>query len=139
LLNQQTFGNPHSASRSSSDTTDLVERTRTAILQYFKAARDYTAIFTLNASAALKLVGESYPFAPGGTLLMTVDNHNSVNGIREFARAKGASVDYAPLTVPELRIDEAALMNCLDAAKDSRPNLFALPAQSNFSGVKHSL
>ena len=31
-----------------------------------------------------------------------------MNGIREFARAKGAAVDYAPLTVPELRIDRAA-------------------------------
>ena len=52
-----------------------------------------------------KLVGEAYPFAAGGRLLLTVDNHNSVNGIREFARAKGATVDYAPLTVPDLRID----------------------------------
>ena len=53
------------------------------------APAEYTAVFTLNASGALKLVGESYPFAPGGRLLLTVDNHNSVNGIREFARAQG--------------------------------------------------
>ncbi|MFO1199117.1 MAG: aminotransferase class V-fold PLP-dependent enzyme, partial [Burkholderiaceae bacterium] len=99
----------------------------------------YTAIFTPNASGALKLVGESYPFEPGGRLLMTADNHNSVNGLREFARAKGADVDYAPLAAPELRIDVAPLAARLDAADPRRPNLFAFPAQSNFSGVKHPL
>ena len=29
------------------------------------------------------------PVQPGDRLLLTVDNHNSVNGIREFARAQG--------------------------------------------------
>ena len=58
---------------------------------YFNAPPDeYTAVFTANATGALKLVGEAYPFAPGGRFLLTFDNHNSVNGIREFARAKGA-------------------------------------------------
>ena len=51
---------------------------------------DYIAIFTLNATGALKHVGESYPFSAGDRLLLTVDNHNSVNGIREFAVARGA-------------------------------------------------
>jgi len=84
--------------------TTAVERARAAVLEYFNGTGEYTAVFTLNASGALKLIGESYPFEPGGQLLLTVDNHNSVNGIREFARAKGAAVDYAPLTMPELRI-----------------------------------
>ena len=58
---------------------------------------------------ALKLVGESCLFAPGGRLLLSTDNHNSVNGIREFALARGAAVDYAPLTRPALRLDLQAL------------------------------
>ena len=139
LLNEQAFGNPHSASPSSSAMTAAVERVRDRVLEYFNAARDYTAVFTLNASGALKLVGESYPFEPGGRLLLTVDNHNSVNGIREFARARGAHVDYAPLTVPDLRIDAAAAKALFAQADPSHPNLFAFPAQSNFSGVKHPL
>jgi selenocysteine lyase/cysteine desulfurase len=109
------------------------------VLAYFNATGEYTAIFTLNASAALKLVGESYPFAPGGKLLLTADNHNSVNGIREFARGKGASTSYAPLTRPELRIDLQAMADLLDQADPAQPNLLAFPAQSNFSGVKHPL
>jgi selenocysteine lyase/cysteine desulfurase len=109
-------------------------------LAYFNAApEEYTAVFTLNATAALKLVGESYPFGPGGRAVLTFDNHNSVNGIREFACAKGASVDYAPLTFPDLRIDPARLDDLLDQADPARANLFAYPAQSNFSGVKHPL
>jgi molybdenum cofactor sulfurtransferase len=139
LLDEHVFGNPHSASPSSSDATRQVEETRAAVLAYFNGTGEYTAVFTLNASGALKLVGESYPFAVGGRLLLTVDNHNSVNGIREFARAKGATVDYAPLTKPELRIDSPAMEALLARADPSRANLLAYPAQSNFSGVQHPL
>ena len=58
------LGNPHSASPSSSGTTALVEGARRAVLEWFDADGDYTAIFTANATGALKHVGESYPFAP---------------------------------------------------------------------------
>ncbi len=139
LLAGHVFGNPHSANPSSLDTTRLVERARAAVLAYFHGTGEYTAVFTLNASGALKLVGESYPFEPGGRLLLSADNHNSVNGIREFARAKGALVDYAPLAAADLRLDDAALEALLAKADPSRANLLAFPAQSNFSGVKHPL
>jgi selenocysteine lyase/cysteine desulfurase len=140
LLNQHVFGNPHSASRSSSATTDLVEQTRRHVLRFFNApANEYTAVFTTNATAALKLVGEAYPFARGGRLLLSFDNHNSVNGIREFARARGASVEYVPLTLPDLRLDRKRLDLLLADADPARPSLFAFPAQSNFTGVKHPL
>ncbi len=139
LLGQRVLGNPHSASPSSTEMTRLVERARAAVLAYFNGTSDYTAVFTLNASGALKLVGESYPFEAGGRLLLTVDNHNSVNGIREFAGAKGARVDYAPLDMPDLRLDGPALDALLAQADPARANLLAFPAQSNFSGVKHPL
>jgi molybdenum cofactor sulfurtransferase len=139
LLNGQVFGNPHSASLTSSGMTDLVERARRAVLRWFNAERDYTAVFTPNATAALKHVGESYPFAPVGRFLLTADNHNSVNGIREFARRASAKVIYAPLTVPELRVDREALRALLAQRDPGADNLFAFPAQSNFSGVKHPL
>ena len=87
----------------------------------------------------MKLVGESYPFEPGDQFLLTFDNHNSVNGIREFDRARGARTRYVPMVPPELRVDEAVLEQCLDEATAGRHNLFAYPAQSNFSGVQHPL
>ncbi|NTV85568.1 MAG: aminotransferase class V-fold PLP-dependent enzyme [Burkholderiaceae bacterium] len=139
MLAENVLGNPHSVSPSSLEMTRRVEQARAAVLDYFNATGDYTAIFTLNASGALKLVGESYPFAPGGRLLLTSDNHNSVNGIREFALSKGAALAYAPLTRPELRIDQPALQDLLAQADSQAANLLAFPAQSNFSGVKHPL
>ncbi len=92
------FGNPHSSNPTSVAMTDYVERTRRYLLTYFNTSPDdYIVVFTQNATAALKLIGESFPFSPGGRFLLTFDNHNSVNGIREFARAAGAVIDYATL------------------------------------------
>ena len=140
LLRTSVLGNPHSANPTSLAMTDLVEDTRRYILHYFNASPDeYIAVFTPNASGALKLVGEAYPFTPGSHYILTFDNHNSVNGIREFAKARGAQVRYVPLTRPGLRLDRAALDDTLNLVDRNHHNLFAFPAQSNFSGVKHSL
>jgi selenocysteine lyase/cysteine desulfurase len=139
LLSRHVFGNPHSGNPASLAMTELVELTRATVLNYFRApTEDYEVVFTPNATGALRLVGEGYPFEPGGCYLLSVDNHNSVNGIREFARRRGAEVRYAPLTGDELRLDPVALLRELDAPV-SGPRLFAYPAQSNFSGVQHSL
>lgn len=139
LLRTHVYGNPHSVNPTSLAMTELVEGTRRAVLAYFNAHDNYICIFTPNASGALKHVGESYPFQPGSRYLLTFDNHNSVNGIREFARQKGASFAYVPLTSPELQVDPIQLTAYLDQIDPHFPHLFSLPAQSNFSGVKHPL
>jgi selenocysteine lyase/cysteine desulfurase len=140
LLREHVLGNPHSTNPTSLATTRLVEHARSAILEFFRAdPGEYVPIFTPNASGALKLVGESYPFAAGDHYLLTFDNHNSVNGIREFARARGATVTYVPVLPPDLRIDEDKLRAGLKSAPTGGNRLFAYPAQSNFSGVRHSL
>jgi molybdenum cofactor sulfurtransferase len=140
LLTGNVFGNPHSTNAASVAVTDLVERARASVLEFFNASPDeYFVCFTQNASGALRLVGEAYPFTPAGHYLLTFDNHNSVNGIREFARAKGTPVTYAPVLPPDMRIDENRLAAYLDDTGSAPCNLFAYPAQSNFSGVQHSL
>jgi selenocysteine lyase/cysteine desulfurase len=140
LLRENVFGNPHSSNPTSMASTRHVEQARAAILAFFNASPDeYEVIFTQNASGALKLVGESYPFERDGRYLLTFDNHNSVNGIREFACAAGASVTYTPVLPPDMRMDAAALTARLDEAHPGGHNLFAYPAQSNFSGVQHAL
>ncbi|MCO5197104.1 MAG: aminotransferase class V-fold PLP-dependent enzyme [Anaerolineae bacterium] len=140
LLRHNTFGNPHSHNPTSMAMTELVEETRATVLRYFNApAADYCVIFTPNASGALKLVGESYPFAQGGHFAISADDHNSVNGIREFARAKGAHVTYLPVRAPDLRLDRAEVERTLAHNDPAYPSLFAYPAQSNYSGVKHPL
>ncbi|HEY1293134.1 MAG TPA: aminotransferase class V-fold PLP-dependent enzyme [Chloroflexota bacterium] len=139
LLSRRVFGNPHSGNPASLAMTELVELTRATILNYFRAPpEEYVVVFTTNATGALRLVGEGYPFGSAACYLLSVDNHNSVNGIREFARRRGADVRYVPLTAPELRLDEAALVEELER-RVAGPKLFAYPAQSNFSGVQHAL
>lgn len=139
LLEGNVFGNPHSLNPTAQAMTALVEQARASVLAWFNASPDeYDVVFTQNATGALRLVGESYPFDADGAYLLTADNHNSVNGIREYAWARGAAVDYAPLRRPELRIDETALTALLDRPRTG-DRLFAYPAQSNFSGVQHSL
>jgi selenocysteine lyase/cysteine desulfurase len=184
------FGNPHSENPTSAVSTELVERTRLAVLAHFNASpQEYAAIFTANATGACRLVGEAYPFSPRSRLVLTHDNHNSVNGLREFARSRGAITEYVPFSSPELRVDDAALDLALArprprrlgaawrttragvapwaerglrarrqrslaqraVTKGDRPmfghsgrvvrrrGLLAYPAQSNFSGVVHSL
>ncbi len=135
------FGNPHSSNPTSMAATRLVEDARAHVLRFFNAdPAEYDVAFTPNASGALKLVGEAYPFGPGDHYLLTFDNHNSVNGIREFAHARGATVTYVPLALPDLRIPDSTLDEFLSLAAPGQGNkLFAYPAQSNFSSVKHPL
>ncbi len=140
LLRNNVFGNPHSLNPTSHTMTEICEQARSSVLKFFNASpEEYTVIFTSNASNALKLVGEAYPFKPGGNFLLLFDNHNSVNGIREFARAKGATVTYLPVIPPELRVDESHLLSFLELSGDGGHHLFAYPAQSNFTGVQHPL
>src|SRR5512143_2694943 len=140
LLRHNVFGNPHSSNPTSQAATHYVEHAREYVLRFFNAdPQEYDVIFTTNASGALKLVGESYPFAKGGHYLLTFDNHNSVNGIREFAHARGAQVTYIPLMLPDMRVDAPSLKDYLRGGSSSHPRLFAYPAQSNFSSVQHPL
>lgn len=140
LLLGNVYGNPHSTNPTSALTTRLVSQARNSVLEFFNASpREYTVVFTQNATGALKLVGESYPFQPGGRFLLPFDNHNSVNGIREFARSAGATVVYTPIIPPDMRCDDEALAAHLAEADPECRNLYAFPAQSNFSGVQHSL
>ncbi|MFD1140916.1 aminotransferase class V-fold PLP-dependent enzyme [Larkinella insperata] len=139
-LKQHVFGNPHSSNPTSNHSTAITESARDYVLHYLNTSREeYICIFTQNASGALKLLGESYPFGNGDHLLLTFDNHNSVNGIREFARRKGAGFTYSPLQKADLRINPEKLRENLAQPVAGQNKLFGFPAQSNVSGVKHDL
>ncbi|MEJ7644705.1 MAG: aminotransferase class V-fold PLP-dependent enzyme [Chryseolinea sp.] len=101
LLLENILGNPHSSNPTSQRSTYLIESARSKVLEFFNA-QDYTCVFTPNASAALKIVGESYPFDETSTLLLLCDNHNSVNGIREFCSQRGGITKYFPVQLSGL-------------------------------------
>lgn len=136
-MRNMVLGNPHSENGPSLVSTAIINEAKTRVLRFLDApASDYVVCFTANTSAAIKLVAESFQFGADAPLVLTADNHNSMNGIREFARNKSAPVHYLPLD-DQLRLRGArpALRNL--AGKGG--GLFGFPAQSNFSGVKHSL
>ncbi|MFB9233950.1 aminotransferase class V-fold PLP-dependent enzyme [Plantactinospora siamensis] len=154
------YSNPHSENASSAAAGALVESARRAVLEFFRAdPGEYAVIFTPNASGACRLVGEAYRFGRAAPLVLTWDNHNSVNGIREYARRAGAPVKYVPLAGPDLRVAERDVVAALDGGRGplaavrgtglargaglarggGRRGLFAYPAQSNFTGVQHPL
>ena len=138
LLSSHPLGNPHSENPTSAPATELVDEARRRVLDYF-GAEDHECIFTQNASGALKLVGESFPFGPQRPFLLSADNHNSVNGIREFARRRNAPGSVVALERPSLRIDLSQARSALHNPPQGKPGLFAFPAQSNYSGVQHPL
>jgi selenocysteine lyase/cysteine desulfurase len=128
------LGNPHSAHRASLRSTALIDAARAAVLAHFGVDRStHDICFTANATAALKLVGESYPFSDRRGLVVAADNHNSVNGIREFARRAGAATRVLPLD------DDLRLTDLIAGIRFPESGLFAYPVQSNFSGVIHPL
>ncbi|KAF3481974.1 uncharacterized protein GIQ15_04733 [Arthroderma uncinatum] len=143
LLRSNVFGNPHSINPTSSAITRLDEQARARVLSFFRAdPAEYIVIFTINSSNALKLIGEAYPFAEGGELLLLNDNQHAVLGLRDFAKGRGAAVSYVPVKQPELRCDEAAVKSALarkESSDDTPARLFAYTAQSNFTGVQHPL
>lgn len=135
FLSSAVLGNPHSQSIASLRSTEIIEDARRMTLEFFSAdPAEYEVVFTSNATEAMRLVGEAFPFRAGSRLVLSADNHNSVNGIREIARVRGAEVAYARLD-DELRMEgeERSL------TRAGAPSLFAFPAQSNFSGVQHPL
>ncbi len=131
------FGNPHSENPAALESTGSMECARARVLDFFHAdPAEYDVVFTANASAALRIVGESFPFESGSRFALTADNHNSVHGIRRFAARVGAEVRYIPLD-GELRPEDP--QPWLEGAPPRRRHLFAYPAQSNYSGARHPL
>jgi selenocysteine lyase/cysteine desulfurase len=135
FMSEALLGNPHSENPPALASTELINRARTRVLDFLDAdPHEYCVVFTSNATGALKLVGEGFPFRPGSVFARSADNHNSVNGIREFATARGADV-YTLGLDDELRLSDPMRL----PFRPDGPSLFSFPAQSNFSGVRHPL
>ena len=107
------------------------------------------------ATAALRLLGHSFPWNSNGSLRFTTHNHTSAVGLRELAAARGADVScvHAPLDGMQLSTPAtsgtslpswlAAATTVFPASTDGAAgdghHLFVLPAECNFSGVKTDL
>jgi selenocysteine lyase/cysteine desulfurase len=134
-LSRRVLGNPHSESDPSRASTEAIDTARALTLELLDAdPRLYDVVFTANASGALRILAEAFPFRAGSRFVLTTDNHNSVNGIRIRARRRGAAIVYTPLDEDLRAVEPSPWLTPVSA-----PSLFAFPAQSNFSGVRHPL
>ncbi|KAF5477378.1 hypothetical protein F2P56_004025 [Juglans regia] len=151
------YGNPHSQSDSSFATCDIVREARQQVLDYFNASpKDYKCIFTSGATAALKLVGEAFPWSHQSCFMYTMENHNSVLGIREYALSHGSAA-FA-IDIEESMDHEVSRGNLMSVKVSQHQiqrrnearffekeptggayNLFAFPSECNFSGLRFSL
>ncbi|GAB4854748.1 Molybdenum cofactor sulfurase [Ancistrocladus abbreviatus] len=157
-LTSTVYGNPHSQSDSILGTANIIRECRQQVLDYFNAsAKEYKCIFTSGATAALKLVGETFPWSSQSCFMYTMENHNSVIGLREYALNQGAAVSaidiedsgsHAALSgnnEPSLKMLQHPLLrrNAIKFQEEDSTgdvcHLFAFPSECNFSGVKFSL
>ncbi|KAF2317666.1 hypothetical protein GH714_039504 [Hevea brasiliensis] len=149
-LNSRVYGNPHSQSEASSATLEIVREARQQVLDYCNASpKDYKCIFTSGATAALKLIGEAFPWNHESNFMYTMENHNSVLGIREYALSQGAAafaVDIeSPVHHDGIRVSLHPVQRRYEAEfMEGEPmgdayNLFAFPSECNFSGFRFSL
>ncbi|XP_059284298.1 molybdenum cofactor sulfurase isoform X1 [Lycium ferocissimum] len=153
-LNTTVFGNPHSQSSCSLASEDIVGRARQQVLNFFNASpREYSCIFTSGATAALKLVGETFPWSSTSSFMYSMENHNSVLGIREYALSKGAAAFAVDIEEGTHRSESESPKSNLkltqhhvqrrseggvlkEGMTGNAYNLFAFPSECNFSGRK---
>ncbi|XP_013587006.1 PREDICTED: molybdenum cofactor sulfurase isoform X1 [Brassica oleracea var. oleracea] len=152
------YGNPHSQSDISSTTSEIIADARRQVLEYFNASpEDYSCVFTSGATAALKIVGETFPWTQDSNFVYTMENHNSVLGIREYALGKGASACAVDIeeaanqpgqlasSGPFIKVKPRAvqtrntskLQN--EESRGDACNLFAFPSECNFTGLRFNL
>ncbi|KAI0774857.1 PLP-dependent transferase [Trametes elegans] len=143
FLHRNILGNTHSVSNTSRLSATCANEARAAVLSFFRAPPGYTVIFTANATGALKLVGEAFPFGVGSAYVLGADSHNSVHGIRQFARRRGAEVCYIASTdVGGFDVAEAKAVLTQHQPRggsSAPPSLFAMTGQSNISNSKNPL
>ena len=122
------------------------------ILNFFNTTSDeYSVVFTSGCTAALKLLAETFLFGndttesnktdrvESGCFCYLLDNHTSVQGMREIAIEKRAKVMC--LQVDQLRQVDVSMcfLQSQGRSSDLGNSLFAYPAQSNFSGHRYPL
>ena len=100
------FGNPHSENPTSSASTRLIEQARDGGAQLFQRSRRTNTRSSSRRTPPARAAWSARRIHSGrmSRFVLTADNHNSVNGIREFARARGAATRYVRLSPADLRV-----------------------------------
>ncbi|XP_039281365.1 molybdenum cofactor sulfurase 3 [Nilaparvata lugens] len=141
-LKRNLYGNPHSGGLASKKTVDTIDQIRYRVLQHFNTnPEEYSVIFTSGATAALKIVAETYRFGDAGKngkFVHLQDNHTSVLGMREIIAARNIEIECISFheTFNSFNKEIAGKASTQHSQGNS---LFVFPAQCNFSGLKYPL
>eukprot|EP00768_Dysnectes_brevis_P003447 gnl/Dysnectes_brevis/2460_a2936_1480.p1 GENE.gnl/Dysnectes_brevis/2460_a2936_1480~~gnl/Dysnectes_brevis/2460_a2936_1480.p1 ORF type:complete len:529 (+),score=161.47 gnl/Dysnectes_brevis/2460_a2936_1480:125-1711(+) len=145
------YCNTHSASHCSHNSEEAIEEVRDRILSFFNVSRStYSVIFTQGATAALHLVGDSFPWSNQSKYQYAYHNHNSVLGVRRLATSHGAEWGPLPWGLHEDFGDDIEPGLPRPTARDiglrypdqedpTPHHLAAFPAECNLSGLKYPL
>ncbi|KAG9249380.1 pyridoxal phosphate-dependent transferase [Emericellopsis atlantica] len=132
------WGNPHSENLPAKLSGDMVDRIRVRALEFLGAdPRHYDLVFAANATAAIKIVAESFRDLADRTVSKTFwygyhsEVHSSILGIRELSVGSYHCFDNDSRVEQWLADPRGAVVNNADSNK---LGLFAYPGQSNLSG-----
>ncbi|XP_033215040.1 molybdenum cofactor sulfurase isoform X2 [Belonocnema kinseyi] len=148
-LLSSTYANPHSVGVASNFTHDLIEQVRYRILDHFYvSSEEYSIIFTSGATAALKIVAETFRFKSAespdkkieknGNFVYLQDNHTSVLGMRNLVSQNGASITCLTHEKAFDIFHKSKVAEKQTSVAGSN-SLFVYSAQCNFSGLKYPL
>jgi molybdenum cofactor sulfurtransferase len=123
------YGNPHSASSASQNSSRRVEDARIRLLQLFGAdPEEFEVVFVANATAGIKLVMDAFRDREGSFWYgYHKDSHTSLVGLREVAAEHRCFASDAEVEQWIQDVEQVI-------SPPKRPKLFAYPAQSNMNG-----
>eukprot|EP00764_Aduncisulcus_paluster_P001791 gnl/Carplike_NY0171/1259_a1701_793.p1 GENE.gnl/Carplike_NY0171/1259_a1701_793~~gnl/Carplike_NY0171/1259_a1701_793.p1 ORF type:complete len:547 (-),score=120.17 gnl/Carplike_NY0171/1259_a1701_793:101-1741(-) len=165
LLQSNLYCNAHSRAPCSIRTEKEVNEARDLILSFFNtSSSEYSVVFTSGATQGLKMIGEYFPWTEESAFVYTTHNHNSVLGMRKYAkRAGGIFKAFEQSELEEIlsEYQDSVQINTEEVDpfggdfggfsgfsgntwtwgdKGENPaHLFAFPAECNFSGIKYPL
>ncbi|KAK0673296.1 putative molybdenum cofactor sulfurase [Cercophora samala] len=133
------YGNPHSENRPAKVSGDMVDEIRLKALRFLGADPEhFDLVFTSNATAAIKLVADSFRDLAEQTRSGSFwygyhrDAHTSLVGVREFTRNSEHHV-FAHDQEVEAWLENPELYH-REIDRVSSLGLFAWPGQSNLTG-----
>ena len=137
FIAKNTMANPHSNGPLGDRSCQEISRCRELILDHFGADSDeYSVVFTSGSTAALKLVGECFPWSKDSCFCYPFNSHTSLLGIREFAPNSFCIPSNKFPRCPERF---PAYHESTDETKSpfhGSYSLLALPGECNFAGTK---
>ncbi|MCH9780899.1 MAG: cysteine desulfurase [Alphaproteobacteria bacterium] len=131
---EQEYANVHRGAHwLAAQATEHYEAARSRVQRFVNAPHRHEVIFTSNATAAINLVANTFPFKPGDRVLVTKQEHHS-NIVPWFllrARIPDIQIDFVDLNPDDHTIDLADFARKLERS----PALVAIAHVSNVLGI----